>query len=226
MIQIENLQKSYGSKSVLKNINITFEPGKVYGIVGENGAGKTTLFRCIAGLEMHQGTINSNPSPLKNHLGLLVTDPYFFPKITGLEYLKFMCHARKLSLHDWETKNIFELPLNEYAETYSTGMKKKLALLGILLQENHYFILDEPFNGVDIQSNLIITDIIHQLKALNKTIILSSHIFSTLSDNCDEIHVLKDGTFAQRVTKEDFKKLELEMREQSAGPRISALGLK
>jgi ABC-2 type transport system ATP-binding protein len=226
MIQIENLQKSYGSKSVLKNINITFEPGKVYGIVGENGAGKTTLFRCMAGLEMHQGTINSNPSSLKNHLGLLVTDPYFFPKITGLEYLKFMCLARKLSLHDWETKNIFELPLNEYAETYSTGMKKKLALLGILLQENHYFILDEPFNGVDIQSNLIITDIIHQLKALNKTIILSSHIFSTLSDNCDEIHVLKDGTFAQRVTKEDFKKLELEMREQSAGPRISALGLK
>jgi ABC-2 type transport system ATP-binding protein len=137
-----------------------------------------------------------------------------------------MCLARKLSLHDWETKNIFELPLNEYAETYSTGMKKKLALLGILLQENHYFILDEPFNGVDIQSNLIITDIIHQLKALNKTIILSSHIFSTLSDNCDEIHVLKDGTFAQRVTKEDFKKLEMEMKEQSAGPRISALGLK
>ena len=226
MIQIENLQKSYGSKSVLKNINITFEPGKVYGIVGENGAGKTTLFRCMAGLEMHQGTIKSNPSPLKNHLGLLVTDPYFFPKITGLEYLKFMCHARKLSLHDWETKNIFDLPLNNYAETYSTGMKKKLALLGILLQENQYFILDEPFNGVDIQSNLIITDIIHQLKAMNKTIILSSHIFSTLSDNCDEIHVLREGTFTQQVKKEDFKKLELEMKEQSAGNRISVLGLK
>jgi ABC-2 type transport system ATP-binding protein len=64
---------------------------------------------------------------------------------------------------------------------------KKLALTAILLQENKFFILDEPFNGVDIQSNIIITELIIKLKELGKTILISSHIFSTLNDTCDEI---------------------------------------
>lgn len=80
-----------------------------------------------------------------------------------------------------DNRNIFDLPLNQYAATYSTGMKKKLALMAILIQENKVLILDEPFNGVDIHSNIIITEIIHQLKLLNKTILISSHIFSTLN---------------------------------------------
>ena len=63
MIAIKNLYKKFGVKEVLKDINIEFEKGKVYGIVGENGAGKTTLFRCIAGLEEYQGEIKSNPNP-------------------------------------------------------------------------------------------------------------------------------------------------------------------
>ena len=66
MIQVEELSKSFGTKQVLKNININFEQGKVYGIVGANGAGKTTLFRCIAGLETHDGLVQSTQTPLKN----------------------------------------------------------------------------------------------------------------------------------------------------------------
>jgi len=162
MIQVEELSKSFGTKQVLKNINISFEQGKVYGIVGANGAGKTTLFRCLAGLETHDGLVKSTQTPLKNYLGFLPTNPYFFPKITGWEYLQLFCNARKIAITNFKERNIFNLPLNQYAITYSTGMKKKLALTAILLQQNEYFILDEPFNGVDIQSNLIITEIIHQ----------------------------------------------------------------
>mgnify|MGYP003413132737 FL=1 len=73
MIEVSNLSKHYGTNEVLKNINIKFDKGKVYGIVGENGAGKTTLFRCIAGLENYEGEILSDLKPLKNHLGLLLT---------------------------------------------------------------------------------------------------------------------------------------------------------
>jgi ABC-2 type transport system ATP-binding protein len=159
--------------------------------VGENGAGKTTLFRCIAGLEVFEGEIHATKSPLKNHLGLLFTDPFFFPKLTGKEYIQLLCNAREIELHDINARNIFDLPLNQYASTYSTGMKKKLAITAILLQKNDYFILDEPFNGVDIQSNIIITEIIHKLKELGKIVLISSHIFSTLSATCDEIHLLK-----------------------------------
>ena len=226
MIKIENLSKHYGTKQVLKNINLIFEKGQVYGIVGENGSGKTTLFRCIAGLEKYDGKISSDLDKLKNHLGLLLTVPFFFSKITGREYIRLLCNARNIPTGDIDERNIFDLPLNQYASTYSTKKKKKLALTAILMQENKHFILDEPFNGVDIQSNIIITDIIHKLKELGKTVIISSHIFSTLSDTCDEIHLLKDGVFIKKVFKEDFSKLETEMKETTVSNKIDKLGLR
>lgn len=226
MIKINNLSKYYGNKQILKDITISFERGNVYGIVGENGAGKTTLFRCLAELEKYNGDITTDESHLKNHLGLLFTDPYFFSRITGKEYIQLLLNARKVKLSNIQEKNIFNLPLNQYASTYSTGMKKKLALTAILLQENKYFILDEPFNGVDIQSNIIITELIKKLKELGKTVIISSHIFSTLAETCDEIHLLKDGQFIKKVFKQDFDELENEMKKFSLENLIDKLELK
>jgi ABC-2 type transport system ATP-binding protein len=226
MILIENLSKSYGTKNVLENINLTLEKGKVYGIVGENGSGKTTLFKCISGLEKHKGTITCEYGKLKEYLGYLQTEPYFFSKITGNEYLKLLCNARNIENTDLKEKNIFDLPLNEYAAKYSTGMKKKLALTAILIQENKLFILDEPFNGVDIQSNILITEIINKLKEIGKTILISSHIFSTLNDTCDEIFLLKNGNIIKRVMKNDFNILENEMKEFSIENKIEKLNLK
>lgn len=226
MIRINGLSKNYGNKNVLKDIHMEFSRGKVYGIVGENGAGKTTLFRCIAGLESYHGEIISEIHPLKNHLGLLFAEPFFFSKITGKEYIRLLCNARGKKKMKIEEKNIFDLPLHQYASTYSTGMKKKLALTAILLQENECFILDEPFNGVDIQSNILITEIILKLKELNKTVIVSSHIFSTLNETCDEIHLLRKGEQIKSVQKIDFKALEEEMKTVTIGNRIDNLELK
>lgn len=222
MILIENLSKNYGSKVVLKSLNLSLEKGKAYGLVGENGAGKTTLFKCIAGLETGTGSISSDYPVLKNYLGFLPTNPYFLPKITGREYLQLLCNARNVKLQNLSEKNIFDLPLEQYAETYSTGMKKKLALTGILLQQNDFFILDEPFNGVDIQSNMLITAIIQRLKAAGKTLLISSHIFSTLNDTCDQIFVLKAGEITQSVAKKDFAELDQAMRDFALGNKIEA----
>lgn len=225
MIVIEHLSKSYGKHEVLKKIDVRFDGGKVYGIVGENGAGKTTLFRCIAGLEDYQGTIHADATPLKNKLGLLLTEPFFFPKITGQEYIQLLCSARNRSSINIESHNIFDLPLHQYASTYSTGMKKKLALTAILLQGNDYFILDEPFNGVDIQSNIMITEIIHKLRERNKTVLISSHIFATLRDTCDEILWLSNGNFIQSVDQDNFDALETALKQQTVGHRIDKLEL-
>jgi ABC-2 type transport system ATP-binding protein len=226
MITVRELNKSFGSHHVLRNINIDFEEGNVYGIVGENGAGKTTLFRCIAGLEEFEGKIISTYSPLKDYLGLLLTDPFFFSKITGREYLQLLCNARNKKLNDAESQNVFDLPLDQYASTYSTGMKKKLAFTAILLQENKYFILDEPFNGVDIHSNMIITEIIHRLKTAGKTVLISSHIFSTLSENCDMIHLLKEGELVRSVQKNEYASLENEMKQTLIGSKIDKLNIR
>ncbi len=212
MLNIKNLSKSYGQKKVLNGIDLSFEKGKVYGIIGENGAGKTTFFRCIANFEDFEGSISCTEYVnLKSVLGFLQTDPFFFAKITGREYLHLLCHARNITETDFDAQNIFDLPLNQYAETYSTGMKKKLALLAILIQKNEIFILDEPFNGVDIQSNILIKQLILRLKSLNKVVIMSSHIFSTLNDTCDELHLLKGGIIAKSVGKADFDALEREL---------------
>lgn len=223
MLEIKNLSKKYGSKQVLDDINLTFSPGKVYGIVGENGAGKTTLFKCIAGLETYDGTITSPYLYLKDHLGYLETNPVLMSYITGWEYLKLLCSAKKIDTENFEEQNIFDLPLNEYATTYSTGMKKKLALMGVLLRKNDIFILDEPFNGVDIQSNMMIFELIEELKQLNKTVLITSHIFSTLSECCDEITLLADGKIKNTVKQKDYKALEQSMKETIRSSNVKKL---
>ena len=223
MVNIINLSKSYGNNKVLTNLNLELVSGQVAGMVGENGAGKTTLFKCIAGMENYEGRIEVKVNSLKESVGFLPTNPIFLSRITGWEYLKLLCVARKIKTENFEEQNIFDLPLNQYAETYSTGMKKKLALMGILLQKNEIYILDEPFNGVDIHSNMIISEIIKKLKAKQKTILISSHIFSTLSDCCDTIHLLKNGEISRMVTKEGFSTLDQEMQSFVVGDKVDRL---
>jgi len=223
MINIQSLSKSYGDKQVLRNINLTFKKGEVNGIVGENGAGKTTLFKCIAGIETFEGHIGYSGSILKNETGYLPTDFFFFSKMTGYEYLQLLCNARGLNGGNIKNSNIFDLPLNEYAENYSTGMKKKLALTGLLIQKNEVFILDEPFNGVDIQSNIIIREIILKLKQLDKIVIMSSHIFSTLNESCDHLHYLKNGAIKNSVVKGEFEQVENEMKGDNISNKLIEL---
>lgn len=225
MIQIHSLRKNYGKKQVLKDINLTFNRGEINGIVGENGAGKTTFFKCIAGLEDFEGKITYDRGILKNTLGFLPTNPFFLSKITGYEYLQLLCNARNVSVKNWDANNIFDLPLNQFADTYSTGMKKKLALTATLLQQNEVFILDEPFNGVDIQSNMVIQEVLKKLKELNKIVLLSSHIFSTLNDSCDFLHHLKEGKIVRSVEKKDFKTIEEDLTDVGIGRRIELLDL-
>jgi ABC-2 type transport system ATP-binding protein len=226
MIRIDHLSKSYGTHIVLQDISLDFEKGNVYGIVGENGSGKTTLFKCITGLEPYYGNIHSDFARLKDHIGYLPTDLFFFSKMTGREYLQLLANARHTPEIEIQSKNIFDLPLDQYASTYSTGMKKKLALTALLVQQNDVYILDEPYNGVDIHSNMIITEIIHRLKALGKTVLISSHIFSTLKETCDHIHVIESGKISRSVGREAFDALEKEMRNFTVQDKVNRLELK
>jgi len=225
MISVRQLYKSYGSIDVLNNIDLTFAPGIINGIAGRNGAGKTTLFKCIAGLENYGGEVVFDPIESKYKVGFLAADPYFMTRITGREYLQLISNAAGLNNVDFDSKNIFDIPLNNYASTYSTGMKKKLAIIGILIQDNDVLLLDEPFNGVDIQSNVLIAEVIRRLKARDKTIILSSHILGSLSELCDQIHILDKGTISKSVSQSDYKLLSQEMIDDDFDDKMNRLGL-
>ncbi len=146
-------------------------------------------------------------------------------RVTGMEYLRLMCNARHVGIDNIEEKNVFDLPLNRYADAYSTGMKKKLALTAILIQGNEIFILDEPFNGVDIHSNALILEVIQKLKELKKVVILSSHIFSTLDQICDTLHYLKDGKIEVSALKGEFEQIEKKMRKSGIGSKVEQLNL-
>jgi len=98
-------------------------------------------------------------------------------------------------------------------------------LMCILLQQNDVFILDEPFNGVDIQSNILISEVINKLMAKGKTILISSHIFSTLTDHCDTIHLLKDGVIQKSVLPESYRLLEEEMKSMIVGNKMKDIDL-
>ena len=224
MIQLVEISKAFGSHVVLDRLSFTFEDNKVYGIVGKNGSGKTTLFRCLTGLESCKGEIVSERRPLKNHIGYLPTELFFYKLMTGMEYVQFVCNARNQKIENIAARNIFELPLNDYISTYSTGMKKKLALFAILLQDVPYYIFDEPFNGIDFQSSVLVFDIIKALKQRGKTVIMSSHIYTTLTQTCDEICLLEDGNFKQQVLKADFDALEKSMHQEIVGNALDLLG--
>lgn len=227
MIEIAAIYKKYGFKNVLNGVNLRIAEGEIHGIVGKNGSGKTTLFRCLVGLENFQGNVSTGSSKnLKDLIGFLPTTPPILSKITGEEYLKLLCVARNIKTDHFQEKNAFDLPLGRYIEAYSTGMMKKLAITGILLQGNKVFILDEPFNGLDYQSNLLLIEILLKLKSLGKTVILSSHIFSMLSETCDFIHYLENGVIRETASKEDFPSMETSMKKELIGNKIDQFDLK
>lgn len=220
MIILNDVRKAYGRHQVLQGLDATFAPGTITGIVGANGAGKTTLFRCMADLEPYEGDISYRGETLRPHLGYVPTQPFYLSHLTAREYLHLLLVAHRLPVPNLETRNIFALPLDEYATTFSTGMQKKLAIWGVMLLQKPVYILDEPFNGVDIESNLLLTEIILRLKAQGKTILLSSHIFSTLRDTCDRIYHLDGGAFRQKVERAQFDQLDQSMRAVHIGNRL------
>lgn len=211
MLIVDNLTKSYGRKEVLKGISVQFSNGMIHGIIGLNGAGKTTFFQCICALQDFSGSISySGPGLLKDRIGYVPTEPYFFPRIKGKEYLAFMRHAKGVPAGSADDFT-FDLPLDEYIDNYSTGMKRKIAFLGAMTGVSDIYIFDEPFNGVDIKSNLVLKQKILELKAAGKTILLSSHIISSLTDICDEIHLLKDGIMASHYLPDRYNEVETDL---------------
>ncbi|MFV0584236.1 MAG: ATP-binding cassette domain-containing protein [Parabacteroides gordonii] len=210
MLTIRNLQVEYKKQSlILKGITLSMESGKIHGIVGLNGAGKTTLLNTLYGfIRPVKGSILYNDNPLhRRDIAYLEAENYFYPYMTGREYLDlFPAGKNGFQVDNWQ--KLFNIPLNDITENYSTGMKKKLALLGVLKPDKPILILDEPFNGLDLESAHILTLILQQLREKGKTVLVTSHVFETLTSGCDYIHHINNGMIEQSYSKEQFGMLK------------------
>lgn len=195
MIQVENMSVFFDSKEILKNINTSFECGKVYAIFGLNGAGKTTFFNSLFGICEFQGTaLFNNSNLLKKDISFLETETFFYSFLTGREYISIFQESSTPQIFDIEQlSKLFNIPLDIYIEKYSTGMKKKIALLGIIKLNRSIYILDEPFNGLDVESTFILKSVIRLLRDNGRTVFISSHIIESLIGVCDYFNILENG---------------------------------
>ncbi len=210
MLQIEGFSLSYQQKdSVLENLDLTLHAGQVHGLVGVNGSGKTSLLRAISSeVAFDKGQIWWDKKKITyKEVALLETSNYFYHYLTGKEYLQiFQTYHQQF---DIETINaIFQLPLHQLVDNYSTGMKKKLAFMAILSLDRPLIILDEPFNGIDIEGSFVFRKMIQLLKEKGKTLLITSHIFESLTAICDQIHYLSGKKISKSYTKAEFGDLQ------------------
>lgn len=199
ILEARNINKSYGSLEVLKNVTIECHKGKIYGLIGANGAGKTTLFRILLGLiKQDTGTIAIDSEGIKP-IGGIVEKPALYGYLSAYGNLKVFAQIQRLKL----TKELFNQSMNQVGlspersdavKNYSLGMKQRLGLAIALLNNPDCIVLDEPFSGLDPMGISALHELIKKLSSENQiTIIISSHIVSELADLCDILYVLNDG---------------------------------
>lgn len=210
MLTITDLVAGYPGKEVIHQLSLQMKPGVIHGLVGLNGSGKTTLLRCISGvLKSASGKVQFADQPLiRNQVSYLETEPYFYHGITGREYLSLFSSKGNNSFDTNEWADIFSLNLDTLIDGYSTGMKKKLGLLAVLIMDRNVVLLDEPFNGLDLESVRVLSTLLQSWKHPEKVIVVTSHIIETLKDTCSEVHFLSDGVIRQSFMGESLSKIE------------------
>lgn len=208
MLKLTIEQKKYKDKLILENININIDQFGIYGVIGKNGQGKTTLFKCILDLEKFTGncSINGEKTVLQN-VGWVPTEPSIYGELTADEFYDF--YANLLDVKTNKSDQIFEIPHNQLIREFSTGMKKKTYLNAVFQKEFTIYILDEPFNGLDLESNYLLMNYIRELSKTS-IIFISSHILEILYKDCDKIFLLKNKHLLE-FGKSQFSEIEKEL---------------
>ena len=217
---IENLSKSFDKKEVLKNINFTFESGKIYGLLGRNGAGKTTFFNCLnEDLKCDSGEFylsdgKSNKKIESSDIGYVLSTPVVPEFLTGREFLKYFIDINKDNIKDLKTiDEYFDIvkidkeDRDKLMKDYSHGMKNKMQMLIYLIASPNILLLDEPLTSFDVVVAEEMKELLKQMKK-NRILIFSTHIMELALDLCDEIVVLNNG-YLEHIKRDKLTDKEL-----------------
>ena len=203
-IEVQNAVKRFRDQVVLKNVSISFEKGKIHGIVGRNGSGKTVLFKCICGL-MHpeEGVILVNGKrvgrdvDMPEGIGAIIEAPGFLPNYSGYKNLRFLANIRR-KIGKEEILNVLKTvgldpESRKHVGKYSLGMRQRLGIAQAIMEDPEILILDEPMNGLDNAGVQDIRALLLELKAQGKTILLASHNHEDIAALCDTVHEMDGG---------------------------------
>lgn len=204
MIKLENVSKKIRDRIVLNNISFSFEDGKIYGLKGINGSGKTMLMRMIAGLIyptegriLVEGKELTKDISFPEKIGLLLENPAFLDRYTGLENLKILAELSGDVKIEKLRETLIKVGLDpddkrKYRK-YSLGMKQRLGIAAAIMDEPSILMLDEPINALDADGVELFTGIIEEEKKRGTLIILSCHEEARLREYSDVIVFMEDG---------------------------------
>ena len=218
ILQVQNLTKVYGSRVAVNNISFNVKKGEILGFLGANGAGKSTTMKMILGLtSITSGDVFICGQNVQTHfenaienVGGLIETPYLYPYLTGYGNLKFYASLYKNISKSkiLEVASIVGLSkrLNDKVKNYSLGMKQRLGIAQALLHNPKLLILDEPTNGLDANGIKEIKMLLKRL-ALEKgtSILISSHILSSMESLCDRIAIIDNGNLIEIKTLNEIK---------------------
>jgi len=219
-IFVENLQKSYGSVTAIKNISFQVAAGEIFGLLGPNGAGKTTTLKIICTLTNPDGgrveisgvSAIDNPRQARQQLGYVAQEVAIDKVLTGRELLELQAalyHLPRKLIKDRINLALTLLGLEEYADkkagTYSGGIKKRLDLAAGLLHQPDVLVLDEPTVGLDIESRSIIWGFLRQLRQAGTTVLLTSHYLEEVDALADRVAIIDRGIVIAEGTPSQLK---------------------
>ncbi len=193
MVEVNGLKKSYGEHAVLKGIDFTVQKGEIFALLGVNGAGKTTALECIEGLRSY----NEGEVRLNGRIGIQLQSATLQAYIKPLEAINLFAKWNKTTPDKsmLEKLGIYELSKSRYVDL-STGQKRRLHLALALITNPDIIFLDEPTAGLDVEGRVFLHELIKEMRASGKTIVLASHDMAEVETLCDRIAILRDGKIA------------------------------
>ncbi|MBR2587766.1 MAG: ABC transporter ATP-binding protein [Bacilli bacterium] len=220
MIEIKNVTKKYGGNIAVNNVSFNVNNGEIFAFIGHNGAGKTTLIKSIMGIHkfdegdilINGKSIKADPIACKKEMAFVPDNPELYEQMKAKDFIDFICDIYEVP-QDVRERNIkkyaklFEIEdkLNDTIESFSHGMKQKIALISALSHEPKVLIMDEPFVGLDPKAVFDVKSIMNEMIKDGKTVFFSTHILDVAEKLCNRVAIIKKGELVKVGNMEEIK---------------------
>jgi len=218
LLRFENIYKSFKEKTVIKNLNLTINEGEILALIGRSGCGKSTLMKILIGFHKEDSgkiyykgkNVSEDINILRKAVGYTTQDNSFYGKLTvyeNMQYYSELYGIKHAKIHEILESVELHTNKNTLAESMSGGMQRRLDFAISLIHDPDILILDEPTTGLDPMLVEQFWEIVKKVRDLGKTIIVSSHIFSELQENCTSAAVMDKGSIVKIISVKKDKDL-------------------